>query len=95
MGKLYSTRSVTHDVTPHPTSLILTFPYTRFPTSEISLSLRKGANTLPDSSRVESNPVQSDSRVNGGAHRSSRVQSILREFRWVLVILEQWTIKEH
>ena len=37
--------------------------------------------------RVQSNSVQSDSRVTRGAHRSSRVQSSLREFQWVFSTL--------
>jgi len=38
-------------------------------------------------SRVESNPVQSDSRVKGCSHRPSRVQSSLRESQWVFSTL--------
>ena len=38
-------------------------------------------------SRVESIPVQPDSRVTGGAHRPSLVQSSLREFQWAFSTL--------
>ena len=44
--------------------------------------------------RVESNPVQSDSRVKGCSHRPSRVQSSLRESQWVSVLFEQRTSKD-
>ena len=45
-------------------------------------------------SRVESSPVQSDSRVKGCSHRPSRVQSNLRESQWVSVLFEQRASKD-
>jgi len=41
-------------------------------------------------SRVESNPVESDSRVKGCSHGPSRVHSSLRESQWVFSTL--WTV---
>jgi hypothetical protein len=38
-------------------------------------------------SRVESNPVQSDSRVKRRSHRLSRVQSSMCESQWVFSTL--------
>ena len=43
-------------------------------------------------SRVESNPVQSDSRVKGCSHRPSRVQSSLCESQWVFNTY--WTVNK-